>query len=104
MYPIELILFKLLFMIFTCLKSLGDMTSSSLEEHWLSSSSLEFCLIVIFFNNFSCLLVRALCVGEEGGALGLMSLRSSWVVTLLRTSFGVIVVSSFSYRLVVTKS
>jgi len=27
----------------------------------------------------------ALCVGEEGGALGLMSWRSSWAITLLMT-------------------
>jgi len=33
-----------------------------------------------------CLLARELCVGEEeGGSLGLISLRSSWVITLLRT-------------------
>ena len=74
---------------FYLLVKLGGITlSSSLEKHWLSfssSSSLEILLIAIFFNNFSCLLVRALCVGEESGALGLMSLRSSWEVTLLRT-------------------
>ena len=50
-----------------------------LEEYLLASSSsysLELLLIVIFFNNFSCLLVRALCVGEEGG-LNLVSLWRS---------------------------